>query len=167
MGILHYIGLKKSSRQLFSGLSLDEAVRLLVSSPHDFSTLIPYLGDVFIPTQKDLEKLISSEQENISRSLADTSEKRRARLKKTPVKPRRSRVYSYVYERSADVITEALLRAKGKCEGCGNNAPFERKTNKPLTLNYIILCRFQRVALTHIDNVLALSPNCHREMHDG
>jgi 5-methylcytosine-specific restriction protein A len=71
-----------------------------------------------------------------------------------------------VYERSANVREYVLARAKGKCEGCCQPAPFLRKDNTP----YLEPHHIRRVSdggPDHPRYVIALCPNCHREAHFG
>jgi 5-methylcytosine-specific restriction protein A len=90
--------------------------------------------------------------EAVQRSLTETSDKRRERLKAVPKVPTRVPVVLFAFERNPDVVAEILLKAKGKCERCKKSAPFLRcKDNSPyLEVHHVVLC-----------------PNCHRELHYG
>lgn len=71
-----------------------------------------------------------------------------------------------VYERSMDVRNFVLLRANGNCEGCEKEAPFTRKDGTP----YLEPHHIRRVSdggPDHPAHVIALCPNCHREVHSG
>ena len=71
-----------------------------------------------------------------------------------------------VYERSANVRDYILARAKGKCEGCSQPAPFLRKDNTP----YLEPHHIRRVSdggPDHPRYVIALCPNCQSEAHFG
>ena len=167
MGVLHFIGLKANSRNIFSGINNTEALKHLESSPYDLSTLVPYVNFKTNNSNVDLKQLTKKEQKEVSKSRDDTPEKRKERLKKANTKPKRTRVYSYVYERNPDVIAEALERADGICEKCNNKAPFKRKSNDTHYLEVHHLIPLSEKGPDTIDNVKALCPNCHREFHYG
>lgn len=66
--------------------------------------------------------------------------------------------------RSAAVHGYALLRARGKCEGCDHPAPFLDSEGRP----FLEVHHMLRLADDGIDapaNVAALCPNCHRAAH--
>lgn len=70
------------------------------------------------------------------------------------------------YKRSADVRAYVLGRANGKCEACGQPAPF----NRPDCTPYLEPHHTQRISDGGPDHprwVAALCPNCHREAHYG
>lgn len=68
--------------------------------------------------------------------------------------------------RSQAIKSYALLRSKGKCECCGNSAPFLNKKNEPF-LEVHHLTRISDGGPDHPRWVAALCPNCHREAHYG
>lgn len=71
-----------------------------------------------------------------------------------------------VYERSRDVATYALTRADGKCECCGQSAPFLRTDGQP----YLEVHHLDRVSDGGLDTpnkVAAVCPTCHRLIHHG
>ena len=71
-----------------------------------------------------------------------------------------------VYQRSRDVRNYVLARAKGKCEGCSQPAPFLRADGSP----YLEPHHLRRVSdggPDHPAHVIALCPNCHRRVHAG
>lgn len=70
------------------------------------------------------------------------------------------------YNRSMLVKQYALLRAKGKCECCENEAPFLTISGIPfLEVHHIY--SLSDNGLDNPINVAALCPNCHREAHYG
>jgi 5-methylcytosine-specific restriction enzyme A len=88
---------------------------------------------------------------------------RRSRQARTPREAKR-----LVYERSADVRIHVLRRANGKCEGCGNEGPFQTKV-KPQR-PYLEPHHTERLSDEGPDDptrVIALCPNCHRRVHFG
>ena len=68
-----------------------------------------------------------------------------------------------VARRAEAVRRYALVRAKGKCEACGQNAPFKTKTGPFLEVHHVF--RLADGGPDHPDNVIALCPNCHRRAH--
>jgi 5-methylcytosine-specific restriction protein A len=68
------------------------------------------------------------------------------------------------YERDLKVRDWVLKNAKGKCEGCGQNAPFLLTDGAPcLEVHHV-----RRLADNGSDrttNAVALCPNCHRRCH--
>ena len=106
-------------------------------------------------------------QDEVKKSIADTSEARNKRLKIASKKPKKSNVTSTVYIRNPDVVAEVLKRANGVCERCHKNAPFIRKSDNTPYLEV-----HHKIQLAHggddtVENAEALCPNCHREAHFG
>ena len=87
---------------------------------------------------------MSMEWYAVSDPLKDPSSKRKKRLK-----------------------DEALLRANGQCERCLLAAPFLRKSNRSPYLEVHHKIPLSEDGPDTLDNVLALCPNCHREVHFG
>ena len=59
-----------------------------------------------------------------------------------------------------------LARAKGKCEACFSDAPFQRKNGTPyLEAHHTKL--ISEGGPDHPKWVGAICPNCHREIHSG
>ena len=71
-----------------------------------------------------------------------------------------------VRKRCNDVKAYALKRANGRCECCGAESPFLTKHGIP----YLEVHHIQKLSDYGLDsptNVAALSPNCHRRIHQG
>lgn len=71
-----------------------------------------------------------------------------------------------VYERSPAIGNWARHRAGGKCECCGNLAPFKNTSNQ----DFLEVHHIEEVSIGGADgmlNVAAVCPNCHREVHHG
>lgn len=68
------------------------------------------------------------------------------------------------YARDRYVAAAAKRWAKGKCQLCDNDAPFETPSGEPYLESHHIRWLSQGGADT-IFNVVALCPNCHRRMH--
>lgn len=82
--------------------------------------------------------------------------------------PRRIEQKTYQYVRDPRVVAHALDRANGDCEACGANAPFVRllPNGQPyLEVHHIV--PLAEGGPDTIENVIALCPNCHREVHHG
>lgn len=67
--------------------------------------------------------------------------------------------------RSQAVKLYALKRASGVCECCGNSAPFETKAGPYLEVHH--MHRISDDGPDDPENVAAICPNCHREIHYG
>ncbi|KIQ05040.1 hypothetical protein RU07_02240 [Agrobacterium tumefaciens] len=81
-------------------------------------------------------------------------------------KPSKNQVTTSVFERSRDVRDYVVARSLGKCEGCGNDAPFARPNGVP----YLEPHHIRRLTDGGPDDpryVIALCPNCHRRVHSG
>lgn len=106
-------------------------------------------------------------QDRVALALTQSQQQRLERLAKAPTKPKTIRTLTTAFVRNPDVIAEVLLRARGKCEGCDQEAPFiSRATGKP----YLEVHHRKLLAEGGHDtvaNALALCPNCHREKHFG
>jgi 5-methylcytosine-specific restriction protein A len=66
--------------------------------------------------------------------------------------------------RSEAVKKYTLKRANGRCEGCGNEAPFKTKKNQPY-LEPHHTTRLADDGPDHPANVIGLCPTCHRRAH--
>lgn len=70
------------------------------------------------------------------------------------------------YTRSEVVKRYARAVADGHCIGCDSAAPFEDEAGDPF-LEVHHLTRRSDGGVDHPDNVVAICPNCHREVHYG
>ena len=70
------------------------------------------------------------------------------------------------YIRSQLVRTYVIKRSGGICEGCSKNAPFVTKKGNPYLEPHHIR-RLSDGGLDRPDFMIALCPNCHREVHSG
>lgn len=71
-----------------------------------------------------------------------------------------------IYARSQQVKDYVLMRASGKCESCGNDAPFSRKNGTPYLEPHHIN-RLSDGGLDHPRFMGAICPTCHSEIHYG
>ncbi|MDW1940190.1 HNH endonuclease signature motif containing protein [Vibrio sp. 818] len=76
-------------------------------------------------------------------------------------------VETTVYSRSPEVVAETLERANGVCEECGEDAPFNRKSDGSPYLEVHHVIPLSQSGLDLLSNTIALCPNCHRKAHFG
>jgi 5-methylcytosine-specific restriction protein A len=69
-------------------------------------------------------------------------------------------------KRSKAIKVYARRRAEGECEGCGEEAPFETAKGRPF-LEVHHIHRLSDGGPDHPQHVVALCPNCHRQVHHG
>lgn len=101
-----------------------------------------------------------SEQE--LRKCSDEELARRASVKLVGKKARS--VDQVVYYRDPAVKEMVKRIADGKCQFCGEAAPFEDKNGVPYLEEHHVI-RLADGGTDSIDNVVAICPNCHRKMH--
>jgi len=78
--------------------------------------------------------------------------------------PRRADVTSCQYVRDPMVKAWVLQHASGKCEMCGQPAPFMMKDGTPyLEVHHVV--SLSDGGPDKIDNAVALCPNCHKRCH--
>jgi predicted HNH restriction endonuclease len=126
--------------------------------------LYPNAAEAIEETQADYK--VNFEYK-VTTSASDSSENRQKRINS---KNKKSRVvYRLVqdYERDPDVIAEALYRAKGLCEKCGEIAPFKKRSNGEPYLEVHHVISLSKGGEDSLENVACLCPNCHRETHFG
>ena len=166
MGILHFQGLVNGHHGIFSGIGIDEIIKE-ISKLSNSESLIYDL--VAFNNHKVIEQKVFDTQFQymVEKSLKSEDSERRARLSKYDGKSIRVETISYSFVRSSDVVAEALIRANGICERCKKPAPFIRKSNGTYYLEVHHKVPLSEDGLDLIENVLALCPNCHREIHHG
>lgn len=74
-----------------------------------------------------------------------------------------SKVVEYIYNRNHDVKEYTLQRAQGRCELCGDGAPFYVEGKPFLECHHIQW--LSKGGRDFPDNTAALCPNCHRKLH--
>jgi 5-methylcytosine-specific restriction protein A len=77
-----------------------------------------------------------------------------------------------VYDRNREVVAGVLMRTGGKCEGCGQPAPFRTRgtPDEPGGRPFLEVHHVRPLAAGGADtpqNAVGLCPNCHREVHYG
>ena len=118
-------------------------------------------------TQLEGDKYLTVLDQEIAKSMRDTSENRRRRLKSAPKTPEKIQTVMTAFKRNPDVIVEVLLRANGICERCKQEAPFLRRKDETPYLEVHHIVRLADGGVDSVENALALCPNCHRELHFG
>jgi 5-methylcytosine-specific restriction enzyme A len=114
-----------------------------------------------------LQQVSTEFDKAVEKALSESIARRRKRLQNAPKKPPRVPITILGFARNPDVVAEVTMRAKGKCEGCKEKAPFlRRKDGTP----YLEVHHIQQLAddgEDTVENAIALCPNCHRERHYG
>ena len=116
-----------------------------------------------------INKLEGNADSNISSFAAEVSSRRSKKSKTKPKgnkRPRKLQRMTTYYERDPEVVAWVVEQANGRCEACGNSAPFE-KDDGSLFLEVHHLRNLSDSGSDTIDNAVALCPNCHRELHYG
>jgi 5-methylcytosine-specific restriction protein A len=80
-----------------------------------------------------------------------------------PQKPGRREAKTTQYERNEAVVAYVKVKANGRCDLCGNQAPFESKKGPYLECHHIQ--PLAKGGPDVVENAIALCPNCHRRMH--
>lgn len=105
--------------------------------------------------------------QKIAKAAASDATQRRKRLEKAPVKPVKRPVVYETFIRNADVVAEVLFQAGGRCQGCGERAPFQRKRDGTDYLEVHHKVPLAEGGDDTVANSVALCPNCHRREHHG
>ncbi|UYO74003.1 HNH endonuclease [Halomonas qinghailakensis] len=129
--------------------------------------VVDLLNTLVLPRSSTIEDNEEKFNLEVERSLNSSEKARAFRLKKANKKPEKCVVAITTFKRNPDVVATVLLRAGGKCEACGNDAPFKkRKDNTPyLEVHHIV--RLADNGDDTVENAIALCPNCHRKQHFG
>lgn len=106
------------------------------------------------------------EEERTAQSLRSATGKRLARLASAPAHAPEVRVLRVEFQRNPDVVASVLLAADGRCDLCGDEAPFKRTDGSPYLEVHHVTPLSDRGEDT-LRNAVALCPNCHREAHHG
>lgn len=115
----------------------------------------------------DLAELKAKFSEEVDKAILRSSASRLERLSQANRFPGIVRVSTNVFVRNPDVVAEALYRARGACEKCGEKAPFIRRTDGSPYLEVHHKVRLADGGEDTLDNAIAVCPNCHRELHFG
>lgn len=177
--ILQSLGLTSKHKSFFLGKSNEDAIECLrkidcQETKSYIQTIIDYINLVneeeeSIKKRLDtsLDELRMQEEKAVKLSLTMSRKNRLKKISKSVSKPKKIKVFLEIYERNPDVIAETLFRANGICERCQKPAPFSRKSNNTPYLEVHHKIPLSKGGDDSIENVIALCPNCHREMHYG
>jgi len=115
-----------------------------------------------------MSNYIKEFEKSVNESLNISDKERRRRLgDSTNNMPEKTERTSSVFKRNPDVVAEVLIRAKGKCEKCEKQAPFNRASDGTPYLEVHHKIWLACGGKDTIDNTIAVCPNCHRELHFG
>jgi len=139
----------------------------------DLTTLDLFLGYIYDKPQEYFEeyKVFDDleEFEEYSSTIIPTKSIDKEKLLRMIKKRKTPKELNYTvkqYYRNPNVTTLALLRASGTCEYCNEPAPFLRTDGSPyLEAHHLI--PLSKKGNDDIDNVSAICPNCHKELHFG
>ncbi|PNB69782.1 HNH endonuclease [Pseudomonas sp. GW456-E7] len=100
-----------------------------------------------------------------------TLERRAAKLERQPIKvepkgierPEQTQSSGRSFFRDPGVRAWVRQQAEGKCEGCGNSAPFEMSGRPFLEVHHVK--HLAQEGSDRPSNTVALCPNCHRRCH--
>lgn len=114
-----------------------------------------------------LNEFIEDEKSEIEKARKLNHKQRKARLKKSNPKPKKTIVSQTVFIRNPYVVAEVLERANGVCERCHKKAPFLKDSDQSPYLEV-----HHKIPLTEggedtVENAIGLCPNCHRHAHYG
>lgn len=161
------------STSLFNDLTRHPYVMPTLSDISEYSEELAKLVDPSTDTTLDAESPFNEFQDSfearLAASMRRSSKERKKRIAAAPVRsevPQR-RVVRYEYVRNADVVAEALHRANGICEKCGDPAPFIRRLNGMPYLEVHHIVQLAHKGKDVLENTIAICPNCHREEHYG
>lgn len=111
----------------------------------------------------DMQSVFEHEpSEELLNQLSDEELARRTKIKVVGKKVKKAE--STVYYRDPYLKEMVKRIAEGKCQYCGNPAPFVDKNNLPYLEEHHVK-QLADGGTDSIDNVVAICPNCHRRMH--
>ena len=115
----------------------------------------------------DLNDLDDDFQSQIAESENLTDAELARRIESASIYPEKVDVVTSVFRRNPDVVVAVLRRAAGKCESCGQAAPFLRRSDSSPYLEVHHWDRLADGGPDTVENAAALCPNCHRREHYG
>ena len=133
----------------------------------DFRNAFIFHLALITPDPVDVVQESRTEYKVSSKGLKSKSleELRQIALTAVPKTSSKMEIKTSVAVRSEAIKIYVLKRANGTCEGCGNDAPFQSKNGPFLEVHHIN--RIADGGPDHPVNVIALCPNCHRQVHFG
>jgi 5-methylcytosine-specific restriction protein A len=169
MGILHFLGLKNTHKNLFSGMDTELAVKYLLKiETEDTALVASYIKKYEDKGILDKDSFEREFQKQVSESIQTNTLTRLERLKAAENDTTKQvEVISIAFKRNADVVAAVLERAAGICECCMKKAPFLRAKDNTPYLEVHHKVRLADGGKDNLDNAIALCPNCHRKEHFG
>ncbi len=134
------------------------------SNENALDKLLDAIGNYLIPTIDDIHNELSS---GLIESNKLSSEQRLKQLQKANKKPESLVVTTTTFKRNPDVVAEVLFQSKGKCGGCFEDAPFNKKSDGTPYLEVHHKVPLSQGGDDTVENAIALCPNCHRKQHFG
>ncbi len=149
MGLARYLGHHKEERRDSTG-SMRQAIVFELEVEVNFTSVTEGLSDgpLVLPKAKTLAELRAALSLRAPSNL--TPEQR----------------VTLVHYRAEAVKKYVFARADGRCEGCGNDAPFKNRKKQPYLEPHHTTRRADGGPDTP-EHVIALCPNCHRRVHSG
>ena len=123
--------------------------------------------DGYWPDDYGAEDIWSEFEALVQQARGKTSHQRAADIANAEVYPARKEIKTFVFLRNPDIVVEILTRADGRCEGCGQEAPFKRRSDGEPYLEVHHKFPLASGGPDTIENSIALCPNCHRNQHFG
>jgi len=111
MGILHYQGIVQVHHGKCPGMQIDDIIAEFTNDP-DSGRLIRDLTAYKTNTAVELKQRDQIFQAAVEKALKDQSSERQKRLKNYDGKPQKIQIASYGFNRSPDVVAEALLKSE-------------------------------------------------------
>lgn len=157
-----YIAINKKLYELRDFLGTDLTTldcflgKIAVKSKEYFEDFIIY--ETLEESEKYFEKKVKDQPLEKDKLLQSIKEKKYSKKKN----------YQLVkqYFRDPRIAALALIRAKGNCECCNKLAPFQRADKTPYLETHHLI-PLAKDGVDEINNVCAICPNCHRELHSG
>ena len=119
------------------------------------------LGAASIPTLED--SVPTADEELLEQRAAEIEQKQIDYVPKGIKTPIQTTSTRKVYFRDPELRGWVRQQAKGKCEGCGKAAPFEKNGKPFLEVHHV---KHMSQKGSDLDtNVVAFCPNCHRRCH--
>ena len=137
----------------------------------DYSAQLPNTStDAKEPPSYLLSDFEAERQRQVERALEEVkalTDAEREKLKVAVEVAKRRAVVISVFERDPRIVALRLIEANGKCEDCGDPAPFLRASNDTPYLEVHHVTSLAGGGDDSFINTKALCPNCHRKAHYG
>lgn len=192
-GVLHYTGMGRVGDQVLKGnanntlynsnvngveVHLFEVLKKTVYTYRGVVKLVdnPYKGrqldingnmrDVWMfPVMPVSEVVQNVSHELTEQEIVKLSDKELARYTAVKNVNKNSKIVETVVYYRDPYLKQMVKRiAEGKCQYCGENAPFKDKQGEPYLESHHLI-RLADGGKDTIDNVVAICPNCHRKVH--